>query len=78
MKTEPNDNAYPIVETKGTESLELGLTKRELFAAMAMQGLLPLMFGSTYAPSGVVKDAVKFADDLINELNKKEDENKDT
>ena len=65
-----NEPAYPWGE-HGT--VLGGLTKRELFAAMAMQGLaaVPLQGES---PSGAVKSdverAVKYADALIAELAK--------
>ena len=45
-----------------------GLTKREYFAAMAMQGLLA-KFGSDYQVQ-ITKDAIYWADALIEELNK--------
>ena len=59
-----NDKAYPI----GTDRFvcEWGLTKRELIAAMAMQGLLaghPI-----YDPSGVARTAVAYADALMERL----------
>lgn len=43
--TNPNDPAFPeakVVETNGTwiNSISGGLTKREYFAAMAMQGII--------------------------------------
>jgi hypothetical protein len=49
-----------------------GLTKREHFAAMAMQGLLYTYDVSTVATCGVmvVKDAVDYADLLLAELEK--------
>jgi len=48
------------------------LTKRELFAAMAMQGILASSAAPfTLAPSDVGDDAVAHADALINELEKK-------
>lgn len=61
-----DDAVFPIIieETCGQ-----GLTKRELFAAMAMQG----MQGNTnykWLPKAMAEDAVKYADALINELNK--------
>lgn len=65
MKTEPNSNAFP--DSEGSHCL----TKREYFAAMAMQGIL--------ANSAVYLDktdmnitgvSVKMADVLITELNK--------
>ena len=45
-----------------------GLTKREYFAAMAMQGLLA-KFGSDYQVQNA-KEAIYWADALIEELNK--------
>lgn len=45
---------------------KLGLTKREYFAAMAMQGLLAASKWSTQEAAGL---AVIAADKLINELN---------
>jgi hypothetical protein len=61
-----NDNAFP--SSPDEYKPEFGLTKRELIAAMAMQGLL-----SDPEESGVyatVADvAVKYADALIERLN---------
>lgn len=53
------------------KTLSKDLTARELFAAMAMQGLM----ADTYIVTNMTTDdaviiAVKAADDLINELNK--------
>ena len=45
-----------------------GLTKREYFAALALQGLLPTGISSSIEED--VKNAVKLADLLIKELNK--------
>lgn len=42
-----------------------GLTKREYFAAMAMQGILA---GRQIASANAPKEAVKFADELLNWL----------
>jgi hypothetical protein len=63
MKTEPNHTAYP-----SGESDSAGLTKLELFAAMAMQGLVADM-KATHAKTA--KIAVAHAHALIAELNKK-------
>jgi len=64
--TNPNENAFPEVPGGFT-----GLTKREYFAAMAMQGV---MTGPDYkhvdSASKVAEWAVAQADALINELNK--------
>lgn len=48
-----------------------GLTKRELFAAMAMQGLLTSGVDKNAAHINAIY-AVQHADALINELNKEE------
>lgn len=63
MKTEPEDNVYPTLSIQ-----QYGLTKLELFAAMAMQGLLA---DSDIRHAQVPKIAVEQADALIAELNKK-------
>jgi len=47
-----------------------GLTKREYFAAMAIQGLLTSTKYILYPITQVAKDAVNYADALIKELNK--------
>jgi len=78
MKTEPNDYVYPIVEPKDTVSLTLGLTKRELFAYGAMKAVIA-SHGEDYPETMAAATAIKYADALITELNKKEEENnKDT
>lgn len=45
-----------------------GLTKRELFSAMAMQGLISK--GNLYSPESIAKRSVECADALLAELNK--------
>jgi hypothetical protein len=65
-----NDMAFPVVlETTRTpnDSEQLGLTKREYFAAMAMQGLLSINRDS---PIGHAAFAVSCADALLVELAK--------
>ena len=64
--TNGNDLVYPTNDCR-----EGTLTKRELFAAMAMQGQLAHRNGYTENGYGVIaSDAVEFADALITELNK--------
>jgi hypothetical protein len=60
--TKPNDPVYGQFH---------GLTKREYFAAMVMQGLI-----STNRNDAAVQ-AVKYADELIKELNKTANEQRD-
>ena len=72
-------NAFPMSEENITEYAQFGLTKREYFAAMAMQGLISNL--SAYVQvhqksSGheliypTMDTAVIIADALIAELNK--------
>lgn len=60
---------FPIVQCK--EIHTTGLTKRELFAAMAMQGILANPeITKEHKYLNIEQSAIKFADGLINELNK--------
>lgn len=65
--TNGNDLVYPTNDCR-----EGTLTKRELFAAMAMQGILSN--GSCVDENAytniITKDAVRMADALIEQLNK--------
>lgn len=66
--------AMPTYELNGQNFLEdtsYGLTKREHFAAMAMQGLLSanaIYGGKTNDRASLAKDAIAFADALLKEL----------
>ena len=51
-------------------SAQVGLTKRELFAAMAMQGLLSGCIATSEGET-IFKDAVELADSLLTELEKR-------
>ena len=64
MKTNPNEQVFPCLSTVVEDRNRL--TKREYFAAMALQGLLVNENGLGYA----VVDAVRAADLLIAQLNK--------
>lgn len=81
MKTIKNDSAYPIIIDNITkyQIRETGLTKREYFAAMAMQGMLSNSKESdpssewvlSYATRHeIAKMSVEQADALVAELNK--------
>jgi len=61
--TNPDHAVYPLVEVP----LTIGLTKRELFAAMAMQGMLS---SPEVRYKNISIDSVEIADALIKELNK--------
>jgi hypothetical protein len=53
----------------------VGLTKRELFAAMAMQSLAGMCDANgkaSYSPQGAAHDARSFADELLNALSDNE------
>jgi hypothetical protein len=48
-----------------------GLTKREYFAGLAMQGLLAsVSYASNYKDGAIVSQSVKIADALLKELDK--------
>ena len=67
METKKNESAFPIIAEDYI--IDGGLTKREYFAAMALQGLL-----ADYESESIEdysKYAVKLADSLIEELSKK-------
>ena len=79
--TNPNDSAYPETERQAVKEygqetwvdvVRGGLTKREYFAAMAMESCIK--YASIVAPQVRFKDcaelAVQHADALIAELNK--------
>jgi hypothetical protein len=69
-------NVFPTLENNwnhdaGERRYELvgGLTKRELFAAMAMQGLCANSIpGSQHQPHNVAREARQIADALLAEL----------
>jgi hypothetical protein len=64
-----NEPAFPIPASDGSYEAAAGLTKREYFAAMAMQSILRnnAQCGDWVA---LAKDSVSAADALIAELNK--------
>lgn len=68
MKTNPDDVIDTVVETKYM-SYNPGLTKREWFTGMAMQGLAANPEGWPVKSDIIAKYAVEFADALIAELN---------
>ncbi|MGB5972696.1 MAG: hypothetical protein WBG38_05230 [Nodosilinea sp.] len=74
MTTRADHAAFGFAQTKydddGTPTADLsrpGLTKREYFAAMAMQGLLAS--GADLNSSALACDAVEHADKLVKYLN---------
>ena len=54
----------------GIDAPQEGLTKREYFAAMAMQGIIANKDGLDIKIERIVESAVDTADALIDELNK--------
>ena len=72
MKTDPNKPAYPIVHPD--EDVIIGLTIREHFAAMAMQGICVNAGRNNVSlnkPDELVQEAICIADALIRSLNEK-------
>lgn len=66
--TDPNDRAFPFDYVQPEKAW--GLTKREYFAAMAMQGLLSEQEYHKWIRTEYATEAVACADALIAELNK--------
>lgn len=66
MDYETNENQSAFPSTRDTQTW--GLTKRELFAAMALQGMLANP-NITWAARDLTQDAVEVADLLIKRLN---------
>ncbi len=69
----PESCAFPAVETDNGILFHEGLTKREHFAGLAMQGMSshPEFYcGNPKFADGIAKDSVKFADALLKELAK--------
>ena len=51
------------------DSSLIGLTKREYFAGLAMQGLCALsIIGSHRIPINLIKEAIEYADELLKQL----------
>jgi hypothetical protein len=67
LETCPNDGAYPLAADHG---LQEGLTKRELFAAMAMQGLIGTFDARQDTDRSLANASVIIADALIAALSK--------
>lgn len=64
MKTNPNESAFPVSEN---ELPCPGVSKREYFVAMALQGI-----AAQYAwdkPCDIASKAIICADEIINQLN---------
>ena len=74
-ETHPNDQAFPRPASHSPEfgpvHPKLGLTKREYFAAMAMQALLSDSNSIALTPHCVAEFSIQMSEILINELNKK-------
>jgi hypothetical protein len=68
MKTKKNESAFPIIAEDYI--IDGGLTKREYFAAMALQGIIANKDGLDIKIERIVESAVDTADALIEELNK--------
>jgi hypothetical protein len=68
MKKDNNESAFPIFDKDGISLIgEEGLTKREYFAIMALQGILAANEGTYY--DSTIKECIKYADALIEALN---------
>ena len=68
--TNANDPINSIPDLNNHPSSWYGLTKREYFAAMAMQGMLSSENNTLFGYETIATHSVKHADALINALNK--------
>jgi hypothetical protein len=68
METKKNKSAFPIIAEEYI--IDGGLTKREYFAAMALQGIIANKDGLDIKIERIVESAVDTADALIEELSK--------
>lgn len=74
-ETKPNDAAFTVADTihpltgERFDPLNMGLTKREYFAAMAMQGLLAHESSTSMSFEQTAEAACIQADALIKALN---------
>jgi hypothetical protein len=68
METKKNESAFPIIAEDYI--IDGGLSKREYFAAMALQGIIANKDGLDIKIERIVESAVDTADALIEELNK--------
>jgi hypothetical protein len=68
METKKNESAFPIIAEDYI--IDGGLTKREYFAAMALQGIIANKDGLDIKIERIVESAVDTADSLIEELSK--------
>ncbi|AVH68656.1 hypothetical protein [Nostoc sp. 'Peltigera membranacea cyanobiont' N6] len=64
MSSDGNDFAFPIHPDVSINNC--GLTKREFFASQILAGIVSK---TDKIPSSAIKDAVRLADNLINQLN---------
>jgi hypothetical protein len=70
-----SDPAFPIVRSSKSEDVWSGLTKREYFAAMCLQGLLSTLTIERDAHSKILAEtAVLHADALIKELEREQEQ----
>lgn len=71
-----NESAFPGQELDGSgmprTGLQWGLTKREYFAAKAMQGILAGDMDSVLKPKHVAISSAQYADALLAELAKEQ------
>ncbi len=75
----PLDESGPVHPTVLTEPAVVcgGITKRELYAAMAMQGLIIADSNPAYLAEVIVSKAVNYSDALIAELSKPKEPEKE-
>jgi hypothetical protein len=69
MRTKAKGPAFPLISDE-RYIINAGITKREYFAAMALQGIIANKDGLDIEIERIVQSAVDTADALIEELSK--------
>lgn len=71
MKDQKNEPAFPLEQDYAEHTYHAGLTKREYFAAKAMQAYASSKSYDTYSYETIAQYSVKLADRVLEELDKK-------
>jgi|LakMenEpi03Aug12_release.lakeMendotaPanAssembly.Ray.scaffolds.fasta_scaffold3148771_1 hypothetical protein len=69
MRTKAKNPAFPLISDEGYV-INAGLTKREYFALMAMQGIIANKSAHKKTIEMITESAVRLSDDLIEKLGK--------
>jgi len=70
MSKNSEHTAYPIFDKYGNAGYDKGLTKREYYAGIALQGILSndRTITAPYNMEVIVKESIRAADELLKQL----------